>query len=787
MGLSNLCSRRLIARSMLCAAIAFCGADTVEAQLPASARAGTFELDACAPYTSDSGVFTPTSEGSVTAADECGFTGPFSPALSVSSGAGVVPAGTHASWGTSAPSGLRIVAAVVPSMTAFGVNEKKGWGGGFFYEGGGSGVNNLTDNFGMFMNSSYFGFQLVCGWATCNGSQHPAYIEVQSIRLWILETTGPWILAQTPFYYQTGWVRGVWPLAFTTDDVSGVCHTEVDVDQQPIEGPTSPPDHTVWHQCSDGGFINRVNTASYPDGPMILTLGATNAAGVSSAPTRTLYVDNTPVGISIAGPDENTWINHGTTLTASASAGPSGVSGFLCGVDRGPLRWSAGRSKQFPINGSGVHSVSCAAANNAADATGNVAWSRSDTRVVKIDETPPSSVFEPENPSDPEQFVVDTSDVGSGVAGGSVQMRPAGGQWQTLPTQFDGRHLLARFSDSGLSGAYQFQATSCDLVGNCSTSDEQLTLPVRVGSISSLSFARIVNPLHARRVHRRVLVGFHWVTVRRHGKTTRVKRGGHWRRITEIRWQPKCSHKRVKVGHRRWHERTVCRPPRLVLSTTRRVRYGRGVTVHGLLRTSQGVALPGQIVHILGAPDNGSNAFGELTAAATAADGSWSAKLPAGPSRIIAAVYNGTATVQPSTGQARTIVPASVKLLHVTPQRVAWGGTIHITGQLQGGYLPSDGALVRLRIGFAKAFVTYGVKEHVTGDGVFSTSYTFGAGVSSIVRRYRFQVGSLPTGEYPYAPARSRAISVIVGGHPPPPPTTAPRQHRTHHHQNRRR
>ena len=35
------------------------------------------------------------------------------------------------------------------------------------------------------------------------------------------------------------------------------------------------------------------------------------------------------------------------------------------------------------------------------------------------------------------------------------------------------------------------------------------------------------------------------------------------------------------------------------------------------------------------------------------------------------------------------IVPAKVKLLSVAPRRVAWSGTVRITGQLVGGYLPA--------------------------------------------------------------------------------------------------
>ena len=71
-----------------------------------------------------------------------------------------------------------------------------------------------------------------------------------------------------------------------------------------------------------------------------------------------------------------------------------------------------------------------------------------------------------------------------------------------------------------------------------------------------------------------------------------------------------------------------------------------------------------------------------------------------------------------------------------------------------------------LRIGEGSANATYGVKEHVKGDGRFSTTYTFGAGEPSFHKTYWFQVASLPMGgDNPLAPADSRKITVAVGGH----------------------
>jgi hypothetical protein len=81
-----------------------------------------------------------------------------------------------------------------------------------------------------------------------------------------------------------------------------------------------------------------------------------------------------------------------------------------------------------------------------------------------------------------------------------------------------------------------------------------------------------------------------------------------------------------------------------------------------------------------------------------------------------------------------------------------------------------------LRIGQGSAETTYGVREHVGGSGRFTTTYTFGQGVAGVHRAYWFQLASLPTGDYPFAPAKSRRLTVFVGGHPRPP-----RHHHRHH------
>ncbi|MGH2877659.1 MAG: hypothetical protein ACRDLV_15515, partial [Solirubrobacteraceae bacterium] len=112
---------------------------------------------------------------------------------------------------------------------------------------------------------------------------------------------------------------------------------------------------------------------------------------------------------------------------------------------------------------------------------------------------------------------------------------------------------------------------------------------------------------------------------------------------------------------------------------------------------------------------------------------------------------------------------------------------VHIQGRLLGGYLPPGGALLRLRIGSGSAYATYGVQEHVTGRGRFSTTYRFGLGDPANHRTFWFQVASLPMGSYAWTPAASRKQSVIVGGHPPPPRPATHHKHKRKHRRARHR
>jgi hypothetical protein len=365
------------------------------------------------------------------------------------------------------------------------------------------------------------------------------------------------------------------------------------------------------------------------------------------------------------------------------------------------------------------------------------------------------------------------AEIDCSVDGGSVQRFSEGGAQQPS----------AQVPVSGL-GEHTIQCTAANTAvaqdGSHGWSASPATTALKIGqpTLAAISFSKVVNTLRCSRVRRRVRVPAHWVTVRRHHRAVRVRRRAHTKVVKVMRCHPRTVRRRItvwvtlvrhgrKVRVKRKKVVRVVLLPHVVNKTTHRVRHGRGTTVNGWLGTVTGVPLGGQPVRVLTAPDNNQGLFSQATVVTTSANGGWSAALPPGPSRLVEAVYDGGATTEPSVStQVRLIVPAKVKLIRVYPRRVAWGGTVRIVGRLVGGYLPPGGALVRLRIGIGSAYTTYGVKEHVTGHGRFTTTYTFGLGGPGVLRSYWFQIASLPMGDYPWAPSDSGKRSVIVGGHP---------------------
>lgn len=273
-----------------------------------------------------------------------------------------------------------------------------------------------------------------------------------------------------------------------------------------------------------------------------------------------------------------------------------------------------------------------------------------------------------------------------------------GGSAAEVPVSGVGPHQVTCYATNNAFDASGAPATS---------PTQTWDLTIREPTVSAISFDKIVDALRCHRVLERVEVPARWVTVRRHHKLVRVRRRGHEKTVRATRCHARTARRREVVWKTvQRHGKTVRIKqikvvrivvlPHVVGHTTRRVPFGRGTTVSGWLGLYNGTALAGQSVRLLAAPDNGSNDFRQVALVTTRSDGSWIARLPRGPERLVVAVYDGSSTTEPaSSPPVRVIVPAKVRL-KIRPTVTHWGATIRIIGRVLGGYIPV-GKFLRLR------------------------------------------------------------------------------------------
>ena len=322
------------------------------------------------------GVWVPTAVANLTPANQCGG----GLGLDLKATGNTVKRGQNAFWRATAPPGLRIVLIYVPphDLTAVNINDGgSDYGGGFFWDGGGSEVSdgNNTSGFGASgLSTQSVGFQLVCGTSPCSDIFGSAELAVRNIGLQVAETQIPVLSGATGLWQALGWIRGSWPLHFTGDSPSGICSLVGTLDGHVLGFALAPKNDTLWHQCSAGsGLSATVDTSQFANGPRRLTLQGTDAAGIAtSAPfyTRTVDVDNVRPAVAISGPADVSTDAGTQVLTAAASAGPSGLSSMACSLDGAPPHSYGSASAQIPVQGIGLHTLTCTASNNARDASG---------------------------------------------------------------------------------------------------------------------------------------------------------------------------------------------------------------------------------------------------------------------------------------------------------------------------------------------------------------------------------------------------------------------------------
>ena len=504
----------------------------------------------------------------------------------------------------------------------------------------------------------------MCGASSCtNGGDQ--WLSVELLELNARETSNPVLTAPDGLWAASGWIRGQWPLHFYGDSPSGLCSLSATLNGQSLPGSSVGPKPSAWHQCAAPAVDEEVNTAAYGNGAMPLVIGAVDAARIPVFRNETIAVDNVQPTIALSGPTDAPTTAGTQYVTASAGAGPSGISGISCSVDGAPSNWYAAAAARIPVQGIGVHHVSCFSQNRSHDASGTPASS-------------PTAVW---------------------------------------------------------------------------------TLSIRAPAVSTVAFAAVADALRCHSERERVRIPARWVTAYHSGHKLKVRIPAQTRWVKVIHCHPRVVSRRIRI-HGHWRAVKAVVLPHEVLLSKKRVRPGAWSTVDGWLGTTNGNALGGQRVRILAAPDNGSTQFRQVGVATTAANGSWSAHIPPGPSRLVVAAYAGGATVEPTLStSAQVIVPASVTL-RIAPRSTHWGGRIAISGRLRGGYVPRSGELVLLWIGWRGGSTEIG-HLYARPDGRFASGYTFLRGNGR--ETYRVWAASARESDYPYAPGRSRPQSVTVG------------------------
>jgi hypothetical protein len=214
--------------------------------------------------------------------------------------------------------------------------------------------------------------------------------------------------------------------------------------------------------------------------------------------------------------------------------------------------------------------------------------------------------------------------------------------------------------------------------------------------------------------------------------------------------------RRVTVAHK---TKVRCKT-RSVARHVARVAHGQRTSLRGWFATSDGTALSHVPVSIMAAPDDNPNGWRKIAAVVTSADGSWSAVVPSGPSRLITATYGGGPSTEPAQSpRAWLLVPAKSTL--TLPRTVvhygAFGVNAKFEGRLLGGYVPTRGATIAVQAldrGIWRTIATV----TTDGNGRWHAHYRITGGPGG----YPIRVYVPRQGGYPWAAAHSGNATLLI-------------------------
>lgn len=490
-------------------------------------------------------------------------------------------------------------------------------------------------------------------------------------------------------------------------------------------------------------------------------------------PLRLTVPCRTCTGSSVLAPPCQ--INSTRALNSYSDSSPDTSSFTQCS---GSALGASVDTTKFP-NGAGAITLS-STATSAAGAASTISKS------INVDNQLPTVMLA--GPSDAPitagtQFVNATATAGpSGVQGiwcsvDGVSYTEHAGASAQIPISGLGSHETSCYAQSNSESANGVPAVSVT---------ESLSMTIRQPTEAAVNFSTLKDPLRCH--HLTIRVPAHRQIVVRRGHKITVR--GRPRRRRELRCKARTVRRVVTIVVRRHgkpvrvrqRERIVVLPHH-ISELARRVAFGHGASVSGVLLTNDGTPIAGQAVQVLTAPDNGLRQFTPATSATTSSTGTWTAHLPAGPSRLVLASYEGSTTLEPTVSNvAQLTVPARISVA-ITPRKLPWHGTITVRGHLIGGYVPADGVALRLLVRYPnskKPTPLLALRTTSTGAFAFTWSYHHGRGIAT----YPVMVSTTATeSDFPFAASSSSPVDVTFGK---ATPRRTRRRRRAHHRSARR-
>jgi hypothetical protein len=556
-----------------------------------------------------------------------------------------------------------------------------------------------------------------CGAGSCtrNGV---ASIHLRNVDVRVHDDVAPALSGgRGNLWTSNGWLAGSQAIGFDASDGAGIQEADVLVDGRTVLQQRNSCDFTNAAPCGQASIDQSFVTAAFGvDGPHTLTLAATDAAGNPSSVARTIDIDNSPPdspqNLTVVGGDGWRPTNDFTvnwTSTPPASGAPvAGAEWDLCPT---PTTTTASCT-HGSANGAALASLTHLklAAPGAytlklwlRDAAGN-----QDDRLaappvtLRYDDASPNLAFLAPDPNDPTLIAVQTSDLGSGVASGQIQMRRQGvGNWLALPTAVQDGQLVAHIDDQHLGdGVFELQATATDVAGNQRTtatrtdgSPETVTLPLRLKT--SLKSGVVV----------------------RHGSKAHLARSAY-------------------------------------------ARYGQLIRVRGTLKSPEGNPLQDVEVQAFTQIKDGVTPPRLIATVKTSRTGAFSFLVRKGPSRSIKIQYGGTNQIRSATENLNLNVRSQTSMRPNHRRRVN-GESVRFHGRIRTGRIPKDGKIVEVQVWVRGKWRTFATTR-AGHKGSWAYDYRFDGTRGNQTYRFRAKVPR-ETG-YPFATGRSGVVRVRVHG-----------------------